>query len=97
MQARIVALQIAKDLGKVSAEKADVPFRPEVICMGDMGRNKGFYIHSDVWYGGKTSIMKTGHMIFALKLAFKEMYYRTGGKPSSWGLPLTELLTEHLL
>ncbi|MDR3543120.1 MAG: hypothetical protein P4L69_19470 [Desulfosporosinus sp.] len=30
-------------------------------------------------------------------LAFKEMYYRTGGKPSRWGLPLTELLTEHLL
>ena len=97
MQARIVALQIAKDLGKVSAEKADEPFRPEVICMGDMGRNKAFYIHSDVWYGGKTSIMKMGYMIFALKLAFKEMYYRTGGKPSRWGLPLTELLTEHLL
>ncbi|SPF56271.1 sulfide:quinone reductase-like protein [Candidatus Desulfosporosinus infrequens] len=96
-QARIVALQIAKDLGKVSAEKADEPFRPVVICMGDMGRDKAFYIHSDVWYGGKTSIMKTGHMIFALKLAFKEMYYRTGGKPSRWGLPLTELLIEHLL
>ncbi|MDQ7092315.1 FAD-dependent oxidoreductase [Desulfosporosinus sp. PR] len=96
MQARIVALQIAKDLGKVSAEKADEPFRPTVICMGDMGRDKGFYIHSDVWYGGKTSIMKMGHMIFALKLAFKEMYYRTGGKPSRWGLPLTELLIEHL-
>jgi sulfide:quinone oxidoreductase len=97
MQARIVALQIAKDLGKVSPGKADEPFRPEVICMGDMGRNKAFYIHSDVWYGGKTSIMKMGYGIFALKLAFKEMYYRTGGKPSRWGLPLTELLTEHLL
>lgn len=97
MQARIIALQIAKDLGKVSPEKADEPFRPEVICMGDMGRNKAFYIHSDVWYGGKTSIMKIGYTIFALKLAFKEMYYRTGGKPSRWGLPLTELLTEHLL
>ena len=96
MQARIVALQIAKDLGKVPAEKADEPFRPTVICMGDMGRDKAFYIHSDVWYGGKTSIMKMGHMIFALKLAFKEMYYRTGGKPSGWGLPLTELLIEKL-
>ncbi|HZK84259.1 MAG TPA: FAD-dependent oxidoreductase [Desulfosporosinus sp.] len=97
MQARIVALQIAKDLGKVSAEKADKPFRPELICMGDMGRDKAFYIHSNVWYGGKTSIFKMGHTIFALKLAFKEMYYLTGGKPSRWGLPLTELLTEHLL
>lgn len=97
MQARIVALQIAKDLGKVSAEKADEPFRPVVICMGDMGRDKAFYIHSDVWYGGTTSIMKMGRMIFALKLAFKEMYYRTGGKPSHWGLPLTELIIEHLL
>jgi len=96
LQARIVALQIAKDLGKVSAAKADEPFKPAVICMGDMGRDKAFYIHSDVWYGGKTSIMKMGHMIFALKLAFKEMYYRTGGKPSRWGLPLTELLIEHL-
>ncbi|MDR3599239.1 MAG: FAD-dependent oxidoreductase [Desulfosporosinus sp.] len=97
MQARIVALQIGKDLGKVSAEKADEPFRPAVICMGDMGRDKAFYIHSDVWYGGKTSVIKMGHMIFALKLAFKEMYYRTGGKPSHWGLPLSELLVEHLL
>ena len=97
LQARIIALQIAKDLGKVSAEKADEPFRPAVICMGDMGRDKAFYIHSDVWYGGKTSVMKMGHMIFALKLAFKEMYYRTGGKPSRWGLPLTELFIEHLL
>ncbi|MDA8441716.1 MAG: hypothetical protein M0Z55_05000 [Peptococcaceae bacterium] len=67
-QARIVALQIAEDLGKVSAEQANETFRPAVICMGDMGRDKAFYIHSDVWYGGKTSIMKMGHMIYALKL-----------------------------
>ncbi|KLU60956.1 NADH dehydrogenase-like protein [Peptococcaceae bacterium CEB3] len=96
MQARIVAAQIAKDLGRLPAEDAAEVFKPEVICMGDMGRDKAFYIHSDVWYGGKTSILKMGRMIFALKLAFKEMYYRTGGKPSRWGLPLTELLSEHV-
>ncbi|MEJ2635821.1 MAG: FAD-dependent oxidoreductase [Calditrichia bacterium] len=93
-QAGIVANQIAKDLGKISADEADKSFWPEIICMGDMGHNKAFYIHSDAWYGGKTSIFKMGYTYYAMKLAFKEMYFRTGGKPPTWGIPLTEFVAE---
>ncbi len=33
----------------------------------------------------------------AMKLAFKEMYYRTGGKIPSWGVPLSELVADTLV
>jgi sulfide:quinone oxidoreductase len=95
-QAEIVARQIAKDLGQVDGEEADQPFWPEIICMGDMGSNKAFYIHSDTWYGGETSVFKMGFTYYAMKLAFKEMYFRTGGKIPTWGVPLTELVADHI-
>jgi len=96
-ESEIVAKQIAKDVGKMSAEEADKPFRPAVFCIGDMGHSKGFYIHSDTWYGGKLSVFKMGYTFYAMKLAFKEMYYRTGGKIPSWGIPLSELVADTLI
>ncbi len=95
-QAEIVARQIAKEVGRMAAEEADKPFEPEIICMGEMGHNRAFYIHSNVWYGGDVSVFKMGYVYYALKLAFKESYYRTGGKPPTWGIPLTELVAERL-
>ena len=68
MQARIVALQIAKDLGKVSAERADEPFRPVVICMGDMGRDKAFY--SDVWVWWNDKHHENESYDLCLKISF---------------------------
>ncbi|MEY4504026.1 MAG: pyridine nucleotide-disulfide oxidoreductase [Pseudomonadota bacterium] len=97
LQARIVAKQLGKDMGKVKGEDADKPFWPEVVCFGDMGNNKAFYIHSDVWYGGKTQILKMGHSLFAMKMAFKEMYYLKGGKVPGWGMPLTEFIVDKIL
>jgi len=96
-QAEIAARQIARDVGLLSGEKADAPFWPEVVCFGDMGHHKAFYIHSDVWYGGKVSIFKMGHSLYAMKLAFKEMYFRTGGKVPTWGMPLAEAMAEKFL
>ncbi len=96
-ESEIVARQIAKDVGKMSKEEADRPFRPAVFCIGDMGHRKGFYIHSDTWYGGKLSVFKMGHIFYAMKLAFKEMYYRTGGKIPSWGIPFSELVADTLI
>lgn len=81
----------------MSAEEADKPFRPAVFCIGDMGRSKGFYIHSDTWYGGKLSVFKMGRTFYAMKLAFKEMYYRTGGKIPAWGIPLSQLVADNLV
>jgi len=96
-EAEVAAKQIAKDFGRIGAEEADKPFRPAVFCIGDMGHAKGFYIHSDTWYGGKLSVFKMGHTFYAMKLAFKEMYYRTGGKIPSWGIPLSELVADTLV
>lgn len=92
MQARIVARQIAKDMGVLKHPADDMPFNPVIMCFGDMGHHKAFYIHSDLFYGGKTGIMKMGHMYYAMKMGFKEMYYRTGGKPPGWGIRLTEIV-----
>jgi sulfide:quinone oxidoreductase len=96
-QAEIVARQIAKDVGKMTAEDADEPFWPEILCFGDMGRNKAFYIHSDAWYGGDISVFKMGYVYYAMKMAFKEMYFRTGGKVPSWGMSLSEVLAEKIM
>jgi sulfide:quinone oxidoreductase len=96
-QAQVAASQIAKDLGLLSGEKGNEPFWPEVVCFGDMGHHKAFYIHSDVWYGGKASILKMGYTFYAMKLAFKEMYFRTGGKVPTWGMPLTEVIADKFL
>ncbi len=94
-QAGIVARQIAQDIGRAGREAAEPTFKPEIICMGEMGHHKAFYIHTNAWYGGDISIFKMGYMYYALKIAFKEMYFRTGGKPPAWGIPLTELIAEH--
>ncbi len=91
-QARIVARQIAKDMGVFNKPEEDKPFSPVVMCFGDMGHNKAFYIHSDLFFGGKTGIMKMGYKYFMLKMGFKESYYMTGGKPPHWGIKLSEII-----
>jgi sulfide:quinone oxidoreductase len=96
-QAEIVADQIGADLGKVSGEATERTFWPEIICIGEMGHHRAFYIHSDAWYGGDVSVFKMGYLYYALKLAFKEMYFMTGGKPPQWGVPVTELVAERRL
>jgi sulfide:quinone oxidoreductase len=68
-QAEIVAREIGIAIGARSASTAK-QYQPEILCFGDMGGHKGFYIHSDVWFGGKTSVMKMGYAPFAMKLAF---------------------------
>lgn len=95
-QAEIVARQIAVDVGSLDRAEAGATYRPEIICFGDMGGHKGFYIHSDTWFGGNTSVFKMGYMSWAMKMGFKEMYFRTGGKPVSWGMPATEFTMDRL-
>ncbi len=92
MEARIVAQQIAKDMGKLNPEEKEMKFAPVVMCFGDMGDHKAFYIHSDLIYGGKTGIMKMGHKYFMMKVGFKETYFMLGGKTPEWGIRLTELV-----
>jgi len=96
MQANILARQIAHEVGRASDDDAAMEFDPEIICMGTMGHDKAFYVHSNAWYGGDISVFKMGYMYFMMKLAFKEMYFRSGGNPPSWGVPLTEFVAEKL-
>ncbi len=95
-QAEIVARQIAVRVGRRQAGMVGPQYRPEIVCFGDMGARKGFYIHSDVWYGGRTSVFKMGYAPWAMKMAFKVMYFRSGGKPVSWGIPAAKLSMDRL-
>ncbi|MGV6819145.1 MAG: pyridine nucleotide-disulfide oxidoreductase, partial [Parvularcula sp.] len=97
-ETEIVGKQIAKDLGKLSAEIADEPWQPEVICIGDMGGGKAFYIHSNSWFGfgGDTQILEMGRVPYAQKILYKEMFFRHRGKIPNWGLPAATWAAEKL-
>ena len=97
MQAEIVSKIIANETSN-NIEKIKVePLHPMVLCFGDMGNHKGFYMHTDEWWGGDLSILKMGYTPYILKMGFKEMYKRLGGKVPSWGMPLSELLGDHTI
>ncbi len=96
MGAEAVGRQIALDLGRMSAEKANVNMAFVVNCIGDMGGNKGFSINSDTWYGGKKSSLKMGHIPFLMKMQYKEMFFLTKGKVPDWGIPAASMLIEKL-
>ncbi|MCP9610930.1 NAD(P)/FAD-dependent oxidoreductase [Coprobacter tertius] len=94
MQAEIVSKMIANEVG----EKKDVdPLNPMVVCFGDMGSHKGFYMHTNEWWGGDISVLKMGYTPYLLKMGFKNMYYTLGGKVPSWGIPLSEFVADHTL
>ena len=68
-----------------------------VICFGDLGNHKGFYMHTDEWYGGNTSILKMGYTPYILKMGFKTMYETLGGKIPGWGMPISEIIGDHTI
>ncbi|MGL4227990.1 MAG: NAD(P)/FAD-dependent oxidoreductase [Tannerellaceae bacterium] len=96
VQARIVARQIAKDLGMLKSPEDELSFDPMIVCYGDMGHHKAFYIHSNLNYGGKIGIMKMGHMYYTMKIGFKDMFFQTGAKTPGWGMNLSELIGDKL-
>ncbi|MBD0776826.1 FAD-dependent oxidoreductase [Maribacter sp. ANRC-HE7] len=93
MECDIASKVIANEiLGK--EEQID-PLHPMLLCYGDMGSHKGFYMHTDEWWGGKTSILKMGYTPYILKMGFKTMYQTLGGKVPGWGLPISEIVGDH--
>ena len=88
-QARVVAKQIAADLGIIEQSECK-QWEPMVICWGTMGDHKAFYLHSNLFYGGDVGYLKMGYMYYMMKMSFRMMYYDTGGTPPPWGLPLAE-------
>ncbi len=95
-QCTIVARQIAKDLGRMSAEEADQELEPVVYCIGDMGGSQAFYIRSNSWFGGKEQVLKMGHAQFLLKMQYKNLFFRNKGKMPDWGLNFSQLVGEKL-
>jgi sulfide:quinone oxidoreductase len=97
LQSYIVARQIAKDLGTMSAKEADEEsYKPEVICYGDMGGGKAFYIHSNSYYGGDLQMLQMGRSYYEMKVAFKHQYFLTGGKLPHWQWRLGTILSDKI-
>lgn len=95
-EAEVVGRQVAAEAGALSREKADKPWKPEVLCIGDMGGGKAFYIHSDSWFGGNTQELEMGRIPYLQKVAYKEVFFRNHGKVPSWALPTAKWAAEHL-
>ncbi|GAA4781347.1 FAD-dependent oxidoreductase [Stakelama sediminis] len=93
-ESEIVGLQIGKIFGTVSAEKADKPLKPEVLCIGDMGDKKAFWIHSNSWFGGDQQLLKMGRAPYFLKMRYRDMFFASHGKMPGWGLDAAELIVE---
>ncbi len=95
MEAEVLANTIGKELGII---KEDIkPLEFELLCMGDMGGIKGFYMRTDEWWGGKESHLEMGFTPYALKMGFKQMYYTLGGKIPHWSLAVSEVVADHTL
>jgi sulfide:quinone oxidoreductase len=93
MEAEVLANTLGKELGII---KVDVkPMEFELLCMGDMGGIKGFYMRTNEWWGGKESHLEMGVTPYALKMGFKKMYYTLGGKIPHWGLAISEVVGDH--
>ncbi len=93
MEAEVLAKTLANDLDINVGELTPLDF--ELLCMGDMGGIKGFYMHTNEWWGGKESHLEMGLTPYVLKMGFKKMYYTLGGKVPHWGVALSEYIGDH--
>lgn len=93
MEAEVLANTLGKELGIIQGKIKPMEF--ELLCMGDMGGIKGFYMRTNEWWGGKESHLEMGVTPYALKMGFKQMYYTLGGKIPHWGLAMSEVLGDH--
>ncbi|WP_291144925.1 NAD(P)/FAD-dependent oxidoreductase [Flavobacterium sp. UBA7680] len=93
MEAEVLANTLGKELGIIKGDITPMEF--ELLCMGDMGGIKGFYMRTNEWWGGKESHLEMGLTPYALKMGFKQMYYTLGGKIPHWGLALSEIIGDH--
>jgi sulfide:quinone oxidoreductase len=93
MEAEVLANTLGKELGVITHDIKPMEF--ELLCMGDMGGIKGFYMRTNEWWGGTESHLEMGVTPYALKMGFKSMYYTLGGKIPHWGIAMSEVLGDH--
>ena len=94
------AMIVSKMLGRLTnpdkVNESIDPLSPMVVCFGDMGSHKGFYMHTNEWWGGDISVMQIGRLPYIMKMSFKNMYHELGGKIPTWGMPLSEDISDHI-
>ncbi|MDE3124909.1 MAG: FAD-dependent oxidoreductase [Bacteroidota bacterium] len=95
MEAEVLANTLAQELKLIKGPIKPMEF--ELLCMGDMGGIKGFYMRTNEWWGGKETHLEMGVTPYALKMGFKQMYYTLGGKIPHWGLALSEVMGDHTI
>ncbi len=95
-EAEIIGLQFGKIFGKIDAEKADQPLKPVVLCIGDMGDGKAFWIHSNSWFGGETQQLKMGRVPYFLKMRYRDLFFFSEGRVPAWGLDASVLIAKSL-
>ena len=95
LESEVLAKSLAESTGLYKPSDPIKPLQFTLMCMGDMGGHKGFYMHTNEWWGGDTAILKMGYTPHALKMGFKQMYYTTGGKIPTWGIPFSEFVADH--
>lgn len=93
-ECEIVGRQVAFSVGKMSEAEANTPLEPVVLCIGDMGAGKGFYIRSNSWYGGDTQVLRMGRLHFWLKMRYKDLFFWKKGKVPPWGVPFSQFIGE---
>ena len=59
MEAEVLANTLGKELGIIKVDIKPIEF--ELLCMGDMGGIKGFYMRTNEWWGGNRKSSGNGH------------------------------------
>ncbi|MGC9270881.1 NAD(P)/FAD-dependent oxidoreductase [Acidiphilium sp.] len=95
-EAEIVAMQIAADLGHMTRDAADKPLQPVVMCIGDMGAGKAFYIRSNVWFGGEDEVLEIGRVPYQLKMRYRDMFIAGSGRIPPIGMLVAQFAVEHI-
>ncbi|MBN2638227.1 MAG: FAD-dependent oxidoreductase [Bacteroidales bacterium] len=93
MECEVASKVLSNEILGITEEVA--PVSPAIVCFGDMGSHKGFYMYTDEWYGGDTHILRMGYTPYMLKMGFKTMYQTLGGNVPGWGMPMAEFINDH--
>ena len=93
-EAEIVGRQLALDMGRMDAEEANQPLQPITFCIGDMGEGRAFYVRSNTWFGGRDDVLKMGRIPYRLKMAYRDLFFLTGGKVPGFGLNVAQFVAE---
>ena len=59
-----------------------------------MGEGRAFYVRSNTWFGGRDDVLKMGRIPYRLKMAYRDLFFLTGGKVPGFGLNVAQFVAE---